>query len=556
MELKEIIKKYSYPAFFVLFPLLIVYASALLGTNNTFRGDDASLGWDTDVLGVFFGESSTRHGGGYFGWFLMQFNCFFLPCMLKLHPADFIGFPNGIFKGIFLVFNLLIFAKFTVSHIKSKVLYACTFVFASVYFFCAVYASDSLIFKINYHYYRYCLSLLFFGIFWLYINRHITGSFKDNNFLKLAFACICGYISASSVEIEIFASAFLIFIIAAHNQIIKLPLFKNIKDSLKFNLNKNFYIPSLFVYASMIIFTSNPAYKIIAGTRGMDDVSLSLINLLPDFLKIYADIYIVQNYLYWIVLLILIIPCFIYAYKNNELKKVLLPLYMLLAVNVLIFSLILCGVTNDELSIPKYSLNNFFLVHNNIVFLYKMILLYPLLLYISYFIKSVKIKKKKILSAFIILAVSSVWGCFKIPEAYMYLYNINENENNPKTIMYIYEKMLRFYYLQHKTPYIYDLNRKDKALPFWYTDDFDESGCALGAYSKVYFAYIYKDDFARNTKYCVSKDALERYYQDGGSFSTEELENVKFQRLFDKDFVLQSFKSGETKEDLLEIIED
>lgn len=552
MELKKIIKKYSYPAFLLIFSLLIVYASSLLGTNNNFRGDDASLGWDNDIFGVFFGESSTRHGGGYFGWFLMQFNCFFLPDMLKLHPADFIGFPNGILKGILLAVNLLIFAKFAVSHIKSKVLYASAVVFTAVYFFYSVYTADSEVFKMNYCYYRYCLSLLFFGIFWHYINSHITDDFKDNNFLKLAFVCICGYISASSVEIEIFSSAFLIFVIAAHNQIIKLPLFKNIKDSLKFNLNKNFYIPAFFVYASMIIFTSNPAYKIIAGTRGMEDVSLSLIKLLPDFLKVYADIYIVQNYLYWTALLILIILCFRYAYKNNELKKVIFPLYMLLSVNVLIFSLILCGLTNNELSIPKYSLNNFFLVHNNIVFLYKMIILYPLLFYISYFIKSVNIKKKEILCAAGIFIFSSVWGYSKIPEAYMYLYNVNQGESNAKTIMYIYEKMLRFYYLKQKTPYIYDLNRKDKALPFWYTDDFDENGCALGAYSQVYFAYIYKDEFARNTKYCVSKDAIERYYQDGGSFSAEELKNVKFQRLFDKDFVLNK---QQTEEDVRKIIE-
>ena len=110
---------------------------------------------------------------------------------------------------------------------------------------------------------------------------------------------------------------------------------------------------------------------------------------------------------------------------------------------------------------------------------------------------------------------------------------------------YIGEKMLRFYYLKNKTPYLINFDYKKYAIedyPSLYSKiDFVKTPdlCTKeNLYTLTYYPKIYKDNKSIELGLCYSDDALERFYKEGGQFTKAEFEHIIFSRLLDDDFVL------------------
>ena len=88
--------------FLMLISVFIICCVKYFGKNSCFNDDD--FFYARYMLGESYFDSfkfSLYHGGGYLGLFLCKFLSFGLPCLLNIHPDDFICNQAGIIRGIF-----------------------------------------------------------------------------------------------------------------------------------------------------------------------------------------------------------------------------------------------------------------------------------------------------------------------------------------------------------------------------------------------------------------------------------------------------------------------
>ena len=86
---------------------------------------------------------------------------------------------------------------------------------------------------------------------------------------------------------------------------------------------------------------------------------------------------------------------------------------------------------------------------------------------------------------------------------------------------YVLEKMMRFYFLKDETP-ILPINNNHFCRYGW----------------DYYLYQTYKYDLDKFKNFEMKENAMDLFYQKGGRFYKYELENIKFQRLKNNDFVL------------------
>ncbi len=533
-------KKYFYFMLYFIVSAALIILMIKECRYNMFSGDDFGYAFSDDIFSTLFGGCRDTHGGGYLGYFLCQFFCFFLPLKLNIHPSDFICSPtHSIIKGLFACSIILITANyinFYKKDISNK--FFCYF-FVTLYFLYSVVLCESKIFEINYNFYRYVLSLLFFGVFVHFILKNVLNKEYKLNKIMLPIACICAFITGTSSEILFFTSATFVGLIFIYNLIIllisKIKKDIKLKDEYKLNLNFNFYLPVLCLYTAIYMFINNKGYKIVANSRGMDDIVINF-DILKEFIYYYIQIYFKYDILYWLIYIPVFAAAFYYAYKNKEIKNVILPLFINISVLTVIFSLILCGKTNEEMSISLFPDCKYFLSHCNVVFIYKMISIYPFILLLSYLIKNNE-KTKYILYCIIGFLVFYFVNNNKLVNF------IKEVPVQPRKEFYIAEKILRYEYLLNERPYLpYSEQMKFDDLGYlrWADEnkkclDFWDFWCDI--YIHHYYPQIYKDFESVKKGYCVSEDAYERYLEKGGKFTEEELKDIKFQRLLNDDFV-------------------
>gem|GEM_PF-2617426 len=496
-----------------------IFAAVYMSRNCCFWGDDYEFAMYQNGEGIFgclFGINRLEHGGYYIGKFLCKFLSFGLPNMLGIHPADFIGMTQGVFKGFFSLAAVFILLKFLSGFNKSRILYISALVFTCCYMLSAFRMSCTMV--TNYAFYRYCFSLIFFGYFWLYIMKNIKQEpERALNIPALVFACFCGFTLGTSIEISIFSSIILCLMILMFSK------------PLKYRLNINFYLPFLFLASGAGLFLSSHGFIETASDR-MLPLSAVFENL-SGFIKTFFDIGVKQELIYWTVFSIPACASFHKAFKQNKFSRDInilsFPVLFQISLFISMFSLVLCGKTYHE--------NEFWIEHRNIIFLYKMLLLYPLFIYAGYFIKLTNYKPVVIYSAAFICIFSGLCFMPKIlngEKAYL----SDDFMFQRKKEAYMTDKIMRFYFLKGLVPEIpkeiavnnmslinYDLNNKDIIYDNKYL---------------TYYEKIYKDKSVKKKGYKYSKDGFKKFYENGGVFEDSELENINFSKLFDEDFVL------------------
>lgn len=465
--------------------LIAIFFMAYLTQTNCFWGDDAFYTQYEPGESVFSSlKFDNIHGCGYIGLFLCKFFSLKLPLILEIHPNDFLSVQCGFLRGFLNVAIILMISAFSIIHKKSKLLYFTVFTFTLIYFFDA--GSYSNIIKINYNWWRYFFSLLFVSIFLFYLSKDSVSK------KEIVIASISAYIIGTSIEINIMC--FLYFLIL-------LVLFR-LKRGIEI------YIPSFFLFFATFMFTSSPGFKDVASSRGASNIIQNL-HYIKEYCITFFDIYFKNEWLYWLIFLILTVFCFIFAIKKNEVKKILFILLFELSILLSIFTLILCGKT-----CPIEDTYDFFLKHMNIIFLYKMIILYPLYSLISYIYNNTNEKFKYLVCiVIIILSVGIIHRqCNNQNFSSSYIEFIEY-----KKAEYKLQKIAQFYYLRDETPEIPPIYENDVNNSMWLNK----------------MASIYKNPKILDLKYTISDDALEKYYEKGGTFSEKELEELKFSKIYE-----------------------
>lgn len=497
-------------AIILIISAVIICCFKYLAQYTCFWGDDFFFARYNSYETYFYCmKMSSFHGGGYIGLFLCKFISFGLPVLLNIHPNDFLCCQANIIRGGFACITLLIFSRFTVFLNKSKLIYSCAYLFTASYFF--FYALKSNVIIVNYNYYRYFFSLLFLGIFLLYLYKNLTEKSEKTNYLKLITATICGFIAGTSVEINIFLTSFFIGLIILCNIFFK----KN-----RFHTDINFYIPSAGLYSAMILFTTSAQFKNIASERGMAHIQITF-DMLKEYLHLYYKVCVREEFIYWIIFTVLLIICIKYAIQRKETNKIIFPILLQISIHTVMFSLILCGKTFTDCPSPR-----FYLYHHNIVFLYRMLLLFPIFLLTDYSLNIRNTKQTKILTAAIFIILGFIYTIYSLQLSDFYVNLLKE----AKKQQYMYEKIIRYYHLQNKTA----------KVPDFFVQQYIELN--MEKFHKPILIHsmdlTYKDKIASQLGYRIIPDGLEVYYKDGGTFSDEELNKIKFSRLLDNDFVL------------------
>ncbi len=481
------------------------------------------------------------HGGGYLGYFLSKFLSFGLPNLLSIHPCDFTVF-HLVIKGFFTIITLLLIAKFSTFFYRSKPIFISVFSFLIFYYFFYLCKLETLIAGVSYNYYRYSFSLIFFSVVVYFIFENLIKNKKITRFKSIFFILLCAFIAGTSSEI-IFITLILFSILILLYQLIIffISSFKKSTEFLnlyKFNISKSFILIFLVLSFAVFSFVSSSGFKEVAISRGLSNIFITK-DLLINFINQYIQLYFFDEIVYWILFIILFIVDVVIAYKKLEIKKLILPLLLQISILGAVFSLIFCKET--------YYTGGFWLVHNHIRFIFSMLILYPLLMLLSYLIKSLILKccnsldKKKIINHITLIVM-----VLSVSFAGLLIETINGNEyrnfykkiENFKVFHYKLEKVFRFYYLKKEVPYLPGyINYRDIYRFKKPTGEF----CFIDRYNnflQAYYANIYKDDNVYNLLYCVSDKAFEKFYENGGTFTKEELKNIKFSRLFDEKFVL------------------
>ncbi len=511
----------------IIISLIIIFLVKYFSRNSTFWNDDlffCTYDIGENIFDCLFGKERMSHGGGYIGIFLCKFLSFGLPNLMHINPSDFIVDIESIIKGIFSFIILMLLSKFSTVYFRYLKIYIAFYFFVTAYFFYSVFSSDSWVLGINYNYYRYFFSLLFFCIFWHFILKNIVVDSKKVSKFKLFGICLCGYVIGTSSEILFFSSCCISTLIIIYNIIFK-------KTSLKYILNKNFYFPVLSLFIGTLMFTTSWGFKDVAfNQRG-----LSILNLQPDivneFLIYFFKICFLNEIIYWILFLAITVICFYMGIKKGELKKLTFSLIFEISILLVMFSLVLCG-KNGDMSIIESS--KFYVTHRNIVFLYKMLIIIPFAINISYLLKNLKIIRT-VLGLFIISGIILAVISVKMSENY---YISNKFMCQLRTMNYMAEKILRFYFLQGKVPTIptYMVNPDKYYFNVWVYNDFEKK-CYKDSRLLTNYALIYKQDI-KNLEFCIGDNALMDFYNDGGKFSSDEMSDIMFSRLFDENFVL------------------
>ena len=209
-----------------------------------------------------------------------------------------------------------------------------------------------------------------------------------------------------------------------------------------------------------------------------------------------------------------------------NLKKFVFPFLLQFSVIVVICSLLLCGRT-------FYVKDWFWIEYGNIIQYSYLLFLVSFVIYFGYVVKNLMLitKGMKIKRLIPYILVSTLF-LFLIGKEYS-IFDTKRMEEIPfssytyKTMLvhrkttYILEKMIRFYYLRNEQIYIPE-NRNFFSIHGW----------------GRYFKYIYGEYMGSDGRYVNSPDAISRFYQKGGMFTVQELQELKFQNLLNNDFVL------------------
>ncbi len=484
------------------------------------------------IFDCLFKDAFLVHGGGYTTLFLTKFFNFGLPNLIGIHPENFITYPLGCIKGIFLSITFICFSLFSIFFHKSKTIYLSVFLFLCTYFFYTIeYYTNTTILAFNTNnFFRYIFTLMCYSILLYFIFKNLLFKSKKTHYFYLILASLCAVVVGSNIEIILYSMSLLVIFIFIYNIVSKLMRKKG------FNLDKNFYIPIFVFFTIMSIYISSPGYKEISSEREVFSSIISF-DILREFSDTYFQILITNQILYWILFAVLTGISFYFAIKKDEVNKVILPLFLQVSFLIVMFSLIFCGKTYH---------NQFWLNRQDIIFLFELLILYPLFLYISYILYAVKTQFKN--KEYIRLLVYGV-SCFLILLSldYIFLVSISQKSiykyinltKNMKLQRYMDEKIIRFYLLKGETPKL-----KSNLTPTFITTTdiiINENGkkeYIQGRKDSAYFQKIYKTD--KFKRYKIYDNAIQDYQNKGGTFSEKEIKDMNFQKLLDDNFILNN----------------
>lgn len=534
-----------------LFIFIVVLTSLLIIIHTVYNAQSANFYMDDYWWGMYTGygfrekifdsfKFDVVHGGGYLGLFLCKLFSFGLPNILGEHPQDFMGVPQGVIRSVLAVFILYLISNIFVKNSKTKPFYYFLFPFCTLYYLYSIYSSNSIWIKystitfVNYNWYRYFFSLLFFALFWKFIYDSILSKNKKINYFYLITAIISGYVTGTSSEILFGASILSVILIV----LIKF-LFKP-----KINLDINFYIPVSALFISTFLFTTTDKFNGVLTDRLSNNIDFTMI---WHFINKYINICFMHEILYWIIFAVISYTAINKAVKYKETNVLIVPYILTFSIAALMFSLILLGSTYSDGRV-------FWLEHQNIQFLYKMLILIPVLMLFNYITEKNEYNQNIWIYSAIVLFVLFL-TLVRFTDG-LNILKYRDDDKKLRTQYYVNEKILNYYYLFDEKALLPSFLIA-AGLQYYSPVDLGNNCYTDYILSDVYYSKIYKNDKPVNIGYCKTdvKNAIREYYKKGGNFSKEELNKLYFKNLLNEEYVFLKQKNEMNAEEVIKLVE-
>ena len=543
MFVNEKLPKYMNIIFSVFFFILVVIFSSNCGIYY----DDFIECCPNDNEKIFDSllPSETINGGGYTTIFFTKLVTFFIPFMLNIHPEDFQSQYFSIVKGLLFVIVFYFSSKIFLLGKKYKYYFSSVFLFLGLFILYYAYRFNLMCIDCNEVFFRYLISLFCYYIFYWYLFKFIVfKNYRINN-LKIILLIFSVIQLSTNLETMIFSTMLFLFFVIAYNFLLRsIQFLKNINvNKYKFNLNFRFYSIALFFFITAVVYLLSPRFMDNFDGRGFGSFDFSICQLLDFFYKFYI-IYILQNALNWAVLISLIVYNFRTQSSSLAFKKNIFTIFIVISIVMVYFSFILFGKNSYT--------SGFWIGDPKLLAFFKFMLLFPTFLLLNSTLKSLKINYRKLFIK--LLTLFLVVLSFNFCVLFYGLKDTKTTAYTYKRINYINEKMYRFFYLKNKTPYLLKVNpvpSEKEWIPFPFleilgkvpTYNTDSVVCSSDStHTSVYISKIYK---VPSVVFCMTDDAYDRFLKLGGNISKSELENVKFEKLKNADFVLNSSSSSE-----------
>jgi len=400
-------------AVFILTAVCIAY----LSRYNCFFADD--LGYSlysvrVNILDQIIPSSKYSafymHGGGWLCLVLTRFFNVNFPLMHGIHPADFTAVPHGIIKGIFTAVILFLAAKNADLISRSALVRLSAYLFSAAFFLYSDIKNNAYILAVSHSFYRYIFPLLFLFIMLDYFYKIIIKRDKPS-FNRVCLVSICAVFLGTSNEFIFYALDIFLLLLIIYNAAVWL-CSASLRQKIRFELNKYFYIPFFILFVSEAAFVFSPGSLSVMKMRGLNSISVSAADI-KEILSVYFQDYICGMYLFWLCFLLVLGFSIYTAAKTLKIKEFLFPLFLQISFTAVLLLLVLCGRT-------YYEAGRFWISHMNIKTLYEVLSLIPFFIYIDYNAAYKTAFKRLIGFTLLISSLFLLFGAYRLTEKNYY----------------------------------------------------------------------------------------------------------------------------------------
>lgn len=508
---------------------------------------------------TFLNDLMLSDHGSYLSWIMLKISSHGSSMLFGLHPQS--NYLSGIIRGIDIALLCLLIPSFLFLKKKDNYLMPFFIIFSFICFLDIIKIEPKVLTDLSQHF-RYIFgSLFYFGFWFISINCFLENRLPEKKDLcrNVVLAFVVGFsnefCSLSTLGTIVFFFMYAFWSFGVKSKWVMSEIYSKFKK-----LGKGIYFPLLSFFMGIILCLFNPSFIEIFKDRvflGEHNFIAGTLRLFPEFLSVYVKVLFKLNLLPFCIILLFIGMILLYKEKIPDYSKVLISsLSILFGVCLFYFSLIICGKTNF------YNVNHFWIEHNDLQILLKLVLLAVVFLLFGALLKVPDIRKafKSKIGVSIFLIIAVLFGLifrnnikrfyYTLRAHYVWLYRLLDNK---RSTFYKTEKMYIFYLLKNKTAVLSKDNLTEDGLVDL-NEIFDSpkeknSNDVINdsPFLTVYYPAIYKEKKITGYKLVNDSEAMKEFALNSGVFEKDEIKKANFNRLFDKDFVLNKKKKSKNQ---------